>query len=59
MILIDELEHRIKQLRKEMIHTATETGFNSINTICISQKLDQLIIIYQQYLLKTNNQNFS
>ncbi|MCQ6275388.1 aspartyl-phosphate phosphatase Spo0E family protein [Bacillus sp. V3B] len=54
MILIDELEHRIKQLRNEMIHTATVTGFNSKKTIYISQKLDQLIMIYQKFHIKRN-----
>lgn len=49
---IDELEHRIKQLRKEMIQVAEATGLNSHKTIFYSQKLDQLITIHQKLSYK-------
>jgi hypothetical protein len=45
---IDELEHRIKKLRNEMIEAAAATGLNSCRTIYYSQKLDKLIIMYQR-----------
>ncbi|KAA9031675.1 aspartyl-phosphate phosphatase Spo0E family protein [Niallia endozanthoxylica] len=45
---IDELVHRIKKLRTEMIEAAAETGLNSYRTISYSQKLDKLIMIYQK-----------
>ena len=45
---IDELEERIKQLKKELILIAEETGLNSHDTLCCSQKLDELITIYQK-----------
>jgi len=45
---IDELVHRIKKLRNEMIEAAAETGLNSHRTIFYSQKLDKLIMIYQK-----------
>lgn|GEM_PF-3652917 len=50
MILIkdDKLEHKIYQLRKELIQIAEKTGLNSPDTICYSQKLDQFITIYQK-----------
>jgi stage 0 sporulation regulatory protein len=51
-IEIDELEHWIKQLRKEMIQAAEGTGLNSYRTIYYSQKLDQLITIYQKLSYK-------
>ncbi|WP_035446142.1 aspartyl-phosphate phosphatase Spo0E family protein [Bacillus sp. UNC41MFS5] len=44
---LDKLEHRIKKLRNEMIQSAAATGINSHRTIYYSQKLDKLIMIYQ------------
>jgi stage 0 sporulation regulatory protein len=48
LIEIDELEHRINQLKKELIQITEATGLNSHDTLCCSQKLDQLITIYQK-----------
>jgi stage 0 sporulation regulatory protein len=48
-----ELEYRINQMRKTLILTAVETGLNSDDTLCYSQKLDELIARYQK--LKMNN----
>jgi stage 0 sporulation regulatory protein len=45
-----ELEDRINQLKKELILITKATGLNSHDTICCSQKLDQLITIYQRHL---------
>lgn len=50
---IDQLEYKINQMRKVLIQIAKETGFNSNNTLCYSQKLDELITQYQK--LKRNN----
>ncbi|MCQ6275925.1 aspartyl-phosphate phosphatase Spo0E family protein [Bacillus sp. V3B] len=47
-IEIDELEDRINQLKKELIQVALTTGLNSHDTLCCSQKLDELITIYQK-----------
>ena len=47
-ILIDDLEYRINQLKKELIQIAERTGLNSRETIFCSQKLDKLITIYQE-----------
>ncbi|MFJ7975770.1 Spo0E family sporulation regulatory protein-aspartic acid phosphatase [Peribacillus sp. NPDC096379] len=47
-IEIDELDYRINQLKKELILIAEATGLNSHETICCSQKIDQLITIYQK-----------
>lgn len=44
----DELENRINQMRKNLITIAKETGLNSDDTLCYSQKLDELITIYQK-----------
>ena len=44
----DELEHRINQMRKKLILIAKETGLNSDDTLRYSQKLDELITIYQK-----------
>jgi len=53
VILIDELEYRINQMRKTLILIAVETGLDSDDTLCYSQKLDKLIARYQK--LKMNN----
>ena len=47
-IELDEIEYRINQLREELIRIAEITGLNSRETIYCSQKLDQLITIYQK-----------
>ncbi|AZV43327.1 hypothetical protein BAOM_2718 [Peribacillus asahii] len=47
-IEISELEDRIKQLKKELVHIAETTDLNSSETIYYSQELDQLITIYQK-----------
>ncbi len=44
---MDDLENRINELKKELILIAKETGLNSHDTINCSQKLDQLIMVYQ------------
>ena len=48
-----ELEYRINQMRKTLILIAVETGLNSDETLRYSQKLDDLITMYQK--LKINN----
>ncbi|WP_156178118.1 aspartyl-phosphate phosphatase Spo0E family protein [Bacillus sp. SA1-12] len=44
----DELEGRINDLRKELIQSVEKNGLNSPDTISCSQKLDQLIKVYQK-----------
>ncbi|KAA9022597.1 aspartyl-phosphate phosphatase Spo0E family protein [Niallia endozanthoxylica] len=53
---IDELELRIEQLRNKMIETAAVTGLSSNITLYYSQKLDQLITIYQNTLKKETSE---
>ena len=48
IILIDDLEFRINELKKELIQIVERTGLNSRETIDCSQKLDKLITIYQE-----------
>ena len=50
---IDKLEGRINQMKKNLIQISKETSLNSYNTIYYSQKLDELITIYQK--LKIDN----
>ncbi|MFJ7978649.1 Spo0E family sporulation regulatory protein-aspartic acid phosphatase [Peribacillus sp. NPDC096379] len=50
---VDELDGRINQMRKVLIQIAEETGLNSHDTLCYSQKLDELITIHQK--LKIDN----
>ncbi|MGX2962057.1 Spo0E family sporulation regulatory protein-aspartic acid phosphatase (plasmid) [Peribacillus sp. JNUCC 23] len=50
---VDELDGRINQMRKVLIQIAEETGLNSHDTLCYSQKLDKLITIHQK--LKIDN----
>jgi stage 0 sporulation regulatory protein len=50
MFIEVELENRINQLKKELIQVTKATGLNSHDTLCCSQKLDELIAIYQKYL---------
>lgn len=50
MFIEVELENRINQLKKELIQVTKVTGLNSHDTLCCSQKLDELIAIYQKYL---------
>ncbi|MHA6258523.1 Spo0E family sporulation regulatory protein-aspartic acid phosphatase [Sporosarcina sp. CAU 1771] len=38
-----ELEEKVERIRKEMYFVANVEGINSINTIMLSQKLDQLL----------------
>lgn len=40
----------IEEKRREMISTAKETGFLSVQTISASQELDQLLNIIQEEL---------
>ena len=56
-IELDELENRINQLKKELIQIALTTGLNSHETLCCSQKLDELITIYQKLTID-NRQKF-
>jgi hypothetical protein len=44
----DELEHRINQMRKNLILIAEKTGLNSDDTLRYSRKLDELITMYQK-----------
>ncbi len=52
---MDDLENRINELKKELILIAKETGLNSHDTINCSQKLDQLIVVYQKHLQNKTN----
>jgi len=47
-----ELENRIEKLRKKMVHTASEQGFTSNESIHLSQKLDDLISEYLNLKVK-------
>jgi hypothetical protein len=38
----------INHLKRELIRVAEAAGLNSYHTICCSQKLDELITIYQK-----------
>lgn len=49
VIEIEALEDQINELKTELIQIAKTTGLNSQDTICCSQKLDQLITIYQKH----------
>jgi DNA-binding transcriptional regulator GbsR (MarR family) len=49
---IDELEDLINQMKKELNQNAKATGLNSHETLNCSQKLDQLITIYQNLYKK-------
>lgn len=44
----DELMNKINDLRKDLILLAREKGLNSDETVCCSQYLDELIMIYQK-----------
>ncbi|MBT2722697.1 aspartyl-phosphate phosphatase Spo0E family protein [Bacillus sp. ISL-46] len=44
---IEKLEDRINQLREELIQIAKATGLKSNETLRYSQKLDDLITMYQ------------
>ncbi|SMQ86868.1 Spo0E like sporulation regulatory protein [Bacillus sp. OV166] len=44
---IEKLEDRINQLREELIQIAKATGLKSNETLRCSQKLDDLITMYQ------------
>lgn len=44
----ERLEEKIQLLKKELIFTAKAYGIDSKETLCCSQKLDQLIIIHQK-----------
>ncbi|MGG1680185.1 Spo0E family sporulation regulatory protein-aspartic acid phosphatase [Neobacillus sp. NRS-1170] len=48
VIEMKELEDRINQMRKMLILIAGNTGLNSNDTLCYSQKLDELITMYQK-----------
>ncbi|PKG23561.1 aspartyl-phosphate phosphatase Spo0E family protein [Niallia nealsonii] len=41
----------IQSLRKELIEMGLQEGFQSTNTIQISQKLDTYIVLYQKMVL--------
>ncbi|MBB6447132.1 Spo0E family sporulation regulatory protein-aspartic acid phosphatase [Bacillus benzoevorans] len=44
----NDLESRINQLKRELDQTVRVTGLNSDDTLRCSQKLDELITIYQK-----------
>ena len=48
--VVDELEYRINQMRKLLIQIVRETDLNSDDTLCYSQKLDELITRYQKLI---------
>lgn len=43
-----KLEEKINHLKKELVQIVQTTGLNSYDTLCCSQKLDELIIIHQK-----------
>ena len=45
---VNELENRINQMKIILIRIAKTTGLNSHQTLYYSQKLDELITIYQK-----------
>jgi hypothetical protein len=47
---MEYLEGRFNQLKKELVQIVRLTGINSHETLCCSQKLDELITVYQKYL---------
>ncbi|WP_069201775.1 aspartyl-phosphate phosphatase Spo0E family protein [Bacillus niameyensis] len=51
---INILERRINQLKRELVQTVRLTGLNSNATLYCSQKLDELIAIYQKCLQSNN-----
>lgn len=46
---MDKLLYDIHVKREEMIHLGLTSGFNSLETIQVSQELDKLIVRYQRY----------
>ncbi|ENQ3104852.1 Spo0E like sporulation regulatory protein [Bacillus sp. 491mf] len=46
---MDKLLYDIHVKREEMIHLGLTSGFNSLETIQVSQELDALIVKYQRY----------
>ncbi|PLT35610.1 aspartyl-phosphate phosphatase Spo0E family protein [Bacillus sp. V5-8f] len=53
----EKLEHRIKQLKKDLIRIVEATGLNSHETLSCSQQLDQLITVYQRNCRNEENKN--
>lgn len=53
MCAIDKLLIRIEFLRKKMTEIAQEKGFTNVESIAISQELDQLLNIYEK--MKVND----
>ncbi|MED4400615.1 aspartyl-phosphate phosphatase Spo0E family protein [Metabacillus fastidiosus] len=51
-IEIEELKKEINQIKKELIQVAEKTGLNSQDTLYCSQKLDKLIMTYQNFSYK-------
>lgn len=49
-MMLKTIENRINELKEELIGTANATGIISDETLYCSQKLDQLIISYQQHV---------
>ncbi|CAM3761523.1 Spo0E family sporulation regulatory protein-aspartic acid phosphatase [Mesobacillus thioparans] len=43
-----KIKEDIEQKRREMISSAKETGFLSVQTISVSQELDRLLNIFQE-----------
>ncbi|WP_338448678.1 aspartyl-phosphate phosphatase Spo0E family protein [Niallia oryzisoli] len=41
------LKDTIDQMKKDLIRIAAKNGINSLDTLYFSQKLDKLIVIYQ------------
>lgn len=44
----NRIKEEIEQKREEMIYSAKETGFLSVQTISVSQELDRLLNIFQE-----------
>ncbi|HLO12871.1 MAG TPA: aspartyl-phosphate phosphatase Spo0E family protein [Pseudoneobacillus sp.] len=52
-----ELLNQIQMLRTKMIYTGLEKGLSNIETVNISQQLDQLLLTYQLDCYKATKLN--
>jgi len=46
--LLKELENKIENMKKEMMHLGINMGLNNSKTLKSSQNLDELIVEYQK-----------
>lgn len=57
MVIELELVNRINLLKTELDQIVKAKGLNNLDTLCCSQKLDELITIYQKCLQEANSKN--